>query len=123
MKTGTSLVLLAHGSRLESANREVRDVAAALAVQTGAPVVPAFLELAEPSLTAALEKLIAAGHTRLLVLPYFLTQGRHLSEDIPRLLAETAGRHAGVSVRLLDYMGKHAGVVDLLADIVAAAPS
>ncbi|MEN8176684.1 MAG: CbiX/SirB N-terminal domain-containing protein, partial [Pseudomonadota bacterium] len=58
-----SLLLVAHGSRREASNQEVRDLASSLANQAGdtyQDVSAAFLELAEPSIPdgilAALER-------------------------------------------------------------------
>jgi hypothetical protein len=74
------IVVFAHGSRVESANEAVRRVAAA-AAREGAfeHVVAAFLELGQPDLAGAVELLAARGVRRVLVTPYFLTDGTQMA--------------------------------------------
>ena len=110
-------ILLAHGSRLEAANQEVRSLAARVAKKLGARILPAFLESAAPSLADALDQAIAEQARSISILPYFLTQGRHLSEDIPKLIGEKRRAHPQVSIRLLDHIGNREEIVDLLAEM------
>ena len=42
-------VLIAHGSRIEAANEEVRRLATQITTKLETPVIAAFLELASPS--------------------------------------------------------------------------
>ena len=51
----TGIVIFAHGSRIESANAAVRDVAQRLAESENYQVEPAFLELGKPDLAGAVE--------------------------------------------------------------------
>ena len=44
-------------------------------------VEAAFLELAEPDLPGAVRRLAARGADRIVVIPYFLTMGRHVELD------------------------------------------
>jgi sirohydrochlorin ferrochelatase len=62
-------IVFAHGSRIESANQAVRDVAAGMAAARGGIVEAAFLELGEPNLTVSAARLVARGATRIVVLP------------------------------------------------------
>lgn len=105
MKT---LLIVAHGSRREASNDEVR----ALAEQvTASPdnrfdsVSVAFLELATPSIPDGLLQLIEAGADSIIVVPYFLSAGRHVSEDIPAEVQKVVGKHSDISIRLAPYVG------------------
>lgn len=101
------LVLVDHGSRLEEANRLLETVAAR--ARTLAPeyaaVEPAHMELATPDLAEAFARCVAAGAESVVVVPYFLAPGRHASEDIPRMAAEAAARHPGVSWSVAPPLG------------------
>lgn len=46
------------------------------------------MELSEPSIQQAYKLCVEQGATQIICLPYFLSMGRHVKEDIPRLLAE-----------------------------------
>jgi sirohydrochlorin ferrochelatase len=111
------IVLFAHGSRLEPANEEVREAARALA-GAGAfeHVEAAFLELGVPDLAGAVERLIARGVNRILVIPYFLTAGRHQDRDLPALVDRLAGTHPETEIRIGDGLAGHPGVTRILLE-------
>lgn len=109
-----AIVVAAHGSRAEAANLAHREVVEALAASVTQPVTPAFLELAEPSIPAAIDAAAAGGATTVLVLPYFLHPGRHLSDDLPAIVAEAHRRLPDVEVRLLGSFGAEPELLDVL---------
>lgn len=112
----TGVIVFAHGSRVEPANDAVRSVAAGLARQTGnSGVVAAFLELGTPSLEAAAAQLAAAGATRIVVLPYFLTLGLHMERDLPGLVDQIRHVHPGVEVVVAPPLDGHPALVEILA--------
>lgn len=116
-----AVVVAAHGSRATAANDAHRAVVADLAGGVEHAVTAAFLELAEPSIGDAIDAAVAAGATTVLVLPYFLYPGRHLTEDLPRIVGEADARHPGIEVRLLPLFGADPALTSLLAAQVAAA--
>lgn len=103
-----ALLLIAHGSRRAQSNEEVAELADILRVtsqQDYALVKHAFLELAEPSIEAAIDQCVEAGVTELVVFPYFLSAGRHVAEDVPAEIEQAESRHPELSVRLLPHIG------------------
>ena len=70
-------------------------------------VEPAHMELAEPSIATAFDRCVARGARSIVVMPYFLLPGKHWNEDIPRLTAEAAKKHAGVRTMVTAPMGLH----------------
>ena len=113
-----ALVLIGHGSRLEAANEEVRRLALQLETKLDRPVFPAFLELAAPTLPEAIDLALGKSPREILVLPYFLTQGRHVQEDIPAILAAKAKAYPETPIKLLPYLGFEERLVELLADLI-----
>jgi sirohydrochlorin ferrochelatase len=112
-----ALLLIAHGSRREASNREVRELTAKLeqlARERFDRVVPAFLELAEPDIQTAVDICAEAGARTITVVPYFLAPGRHVASDIPAELGEAARRHPTLSLYQSDHLGKHASIPELL---------
>lgn len=115
-ETRRGLVLVAHGSRRESSNEEVRHVALQLAELAGERyemVHAAFLELAEPLIPAGVQCCIDNGMDEVVVLPYFLSAGRHVVEDIPAEVAKV-DNSSGASIRIAPYLGSAAGLSELL---------
>lgn len=116
-----AVVVAAHGSRAEGANVAHREVVEALTSMLAPPVTPAFLELAEPSIPDAIDAAVGAGATTVLVVPYFLHPGRHLTDDLPAIAAEARTRHPSVRVELLGSFGSEPGLLDILAAQVGRA--
>ena len=118
------VVVAAHGSRAPAANVAHQGVVDALAAVVDLPVAPAYLELAEPSIPTAIDRAIASGATTVLVLPYFLHPGRHLTDDLPQIVQEASERHPAVAVELLGSFGSEPGLLEILvAQVNAAVPS
>jgi len=118
-----SLLVVAHGSRREESNREVRELVGQLrALENRYERIDcAFLELAEPSIPDGLRALIAAGCDDVVVLPYFLSAGRHVAADIPGEIDSVRAEHPAVSIRLAPYLGAAPGIPELLRSQADAA--
>jgi sirohydrochlorin ferrochelatase len=112
----TGFIVFAHGSRVESANQAVRDVAAQMAASGQHLVEPAFLEIGQPNLTAATGLLIARGAGRVVVIPYFLTLGTHMQRDLPRLAIEASHAHGDIEMQITSPLDGHPALVQALLD-------
>jgi len=102
----TAVLLIAHGSRNESANRELHDLAERMAAEgPQSTVVPCFLELAEPDIPAGGDRCVVLGARRVLMIPYFLSTGVHVGRDLVEGREALAERHPGVEFRLGAALG------------------
>lgn len=118
--SGPAVVLVDHGSREAAANAVVEEVAAALRARLGGRIVEvAHLELAPPGLAEAIARCAQRGAREIVVQPFFLAPGRHSAQDVPRLAAEAAERHPGVSIRVAEPLGAHAALVDAVLDRIS----
>ena len=113
----TALLLIAHGSRRAEANADLDHVAAAMRARAAYAVVQtSYLELAEPTIAQGGALCVAAGATAVTMLPYFLSAGVHVREDMLEAQAELAGQFPHVTFRLAPHLGLH----PLLLDVVEA---
>ena len=122
--TSQTLLLTAHGTRLEPSNEEVRQLTTLLRDKVGerfARVECAFLELTKPSLAEVIDRVIAEGSTSITVLPYFLVAGRHVAKDIPEIVNEKRRQYPDVQIQVTDYFGSDSQVPDLLAALAVTA--
>jgi sirohydrochlorin ferrochelatase len=104
----TAILLIAHGSRRPEANLELHDlVGRLLARGTYGIVEPAFLELAEPDIGTGGDRCVARGARRVLMVPFFLSMGVHLTRDLVAAREELAARHPGVAFDLAPALGPH----------------
>jgi catechol 2,3-dioxygenase-like lactoylglutathione lyase family enzyme len=112
---GPAIVLVDHGSREADANALLEGVAERLrACLPGRRVEVAHMELAAPGLAEAIGACAAAGAREIVVVPWFLSRGRHVTQDVPRLAAEAAARHPGVAVRVAEPVGLHPAMLEIL---------
>lgn len=112
-----SLIVVAHGSRREESNDEVRRLTDALRARARADFLSvrcAFLELATPSIPAGIDASVRDGARHITVLPYFLAAGRHVVRDIPEQVAAKRRQYPHVSIRIAPYVGAAGGITDLL---------
>jgi sirohydrochlorin ferrochelatase len=110
------ILLIAHCSRQESSNIEIRALTNRLR-QLQSPfagIECAFLEIAEPSIPEGLQNLIANNVSEILVLPYFLSAGRHVLVDIPKLVAQVQLEAPNVVIRIVPYLGAAEQIDQLL---------
>ena len=117
-----ALLLIAHGSRREASNQEVRELAARLERIAGDFVLPAFLELAEPDIPTGVDLCVENGATTVTAVPYFLAAGRHVVSDIPAELEKAMCKHPAVTIHQSDYLGKHESVPELLLALALDKP-
>ena len=113
-----AIVLFGHGSRDPLWRLPMETVAARLRTQRPEALVRcAYLELDAPSLPVATQELVAAGASRVIVVPMFLGTGRHAREDLPALVAQLRAAHPQVAFVLQKPVGEDGRVLDLIAQI------
>lgn len=121
----TVVVLIAHGSRVPEAAVAHRAVCTQLQhkLGDGTPVEPAFLELTEPDIPAAIDRCVTDGFERIVLLPYFLHPGNHTLRDIPEAIEAARGRHPTIAIEQAAVFGADPALVSSLADQVRSALS
>jgi sirohydrochlorin ferrochelatase len=112
----TGFIVFAHGSRVESANQAVRNIAAQMAASGQHAVEAAFLELGEPDLAGATTRLVARGASHIVVIPYFLTLGTHMHRDLPKLVEQAARAHGHVEMQVTPPLDGHPALLEALLD-------
>jgi sirohydrochlorin ferrochelatase len=117
------LILVDHGSRRAASNQQLDGMVARVqALRSGDVVEPAHMELAEPGIPAAIATAVGRGATEIVVLLYFLSDGRHSQEDIPRLVAEAMAVHPGIPWRIGRPLGPHDALALLALEQAGLAP-
>ena len=109
----TALLLIAHGSRQPDANDDLRALADEMRGEY-AIVEPSFLELAEPTIESAARRCVELGAERVILLPYFLSAGVHVTRDLQEHRHRLATAFQGVTFLLAEPLGRH----PLLREIV-----
>ncbi len=121
MNIRTGLLLFAHGARDPRWATPFQEVAArARVMQPDLPVQLAFLEFMSPTLPQACAALVAAGCTRVDVVPLFLGAGGHVRKDLPLLMDAARAEHPGLEVQLHASIGESERVMQAMAEVAVA---
>lgn len=115
----TAVIILFHGSREGRAAEAADRIVAAVTARGGYDVVePAYLQYAQPDLPAAVERCVRQGAGRIVVVPFFMQTGIHVTADVPRVLRELCERHPGVTMAVSDAVGTHPLMTEIVVDLV-----
>lgn len=116
------VLILAHGSRVESTKQTIEAVAARVRENLGGvPLCVAYMEFCPENIEKGVDALAAAGVDEICAAPYFLFDGIHIREDIPALLAAALEKHPGVRVHMAATLGADPRLADILTDRIRAA--
>ena len=113
----TALLLIAHGSRREEANADLKHLAQELRATLEFEIVgSAYLELAQPGIEEGAATCVGQGAERVVLLPYFLSEGVHVQQDLSAMRARLEARFPGVEFRLAEPLGRHRLLVEVVKD-------
>lgn len=114
MKNG--VLFLAHGSRREAGNNEIRNIVHKVRVndQQHRAFGLAFLEFGQPDVSEVVANLANLGVVRITAIPLFLAAGKHLWQDIPNVLKEQQQKYPHIEF----IQGKHIGSSDMLSELL-----
>lgn len=121
-----ALIIVAHGSRKSSSNEEVRvlgEKVKYLQDKNYAFVMTAFLEFTTPSLEECILSCVEKGATEIVILPYFLASGNHVTRDIPEVVQKIQALHPQIKMTLKEHIGSALGMVTLLNDMASTTPT
>jgi sirohydrochlorin ferrochelatase len=114
------LLIAAHGSRLSSSNDELQLLVEKVSANLDDAfdgVEVAFLEFASPSIDNVLVDFFKSQATEVVVLPYFLSAGIHVMNDIPREIQKALDQWPDKKITVLP----HIGALDTMASVIVEA--
>jgi sirohydrochlorin ferrochelatase len=112
----TALLLIAHGSRNEDANADLRHVAAGLLARGFDMVEACYLEAATPNVDSGGARCVEQGASRVILVPYFLSAGVHVRRDLAAARDRLAARYPAVEFGLAEPLGRHPLLLDVVAE-------
>ena len=117
-----AVLLIDHGSRRAEANALLEAVAEEVRQRLPDRIVQiAHMEIAEPSIEQGVEACVSSGANAIVVHPYFLGPGNHTRNDIPKLVAAAAARHADLEITISDPLGLHTKLIDVVLERISDA--
>ena len=111
------ILIISHGSPRAEANQGFVGVVERVASRLGAGrILPAFFSIARPNIRDQVAQLVAQGARRVVLLPYFLYSGQHVTVDIPTLLAGCREQFPGITLELLSTLENEPTLEDLVVE-------
>ncbi len=111
---GLGLAVIGHGTANATGAAETAEIAATIGrLLPNVPVELGYLEVIEPSIDIAVERLAARGCREILALPLLLFAAGHAKRDVPAALTAAACRR-GLAVRQAAPLGLHPEIVTLM---------
>jgi sirohydrochlorin cobaltochelatase len=112
---GDVVLLVGHGSREQSGNDEFLKFCDVITPHLGPErVETCFIELTTPLVPESLDRCVALGARRVIVLPVILLAAGHVKVELPHELDGVKDRHPGVEF----LYGRHIGLDPLVIDIM-----
>lgn len=112
-----ALLIVAHGSRRQASNQEVFDLAQSLSGRADNRfdlVKAAFLEIADTLIPDGIEQCAKAGATEIVIMPYFLNSGKHVTQDIPNVIIAIKPQYPDISIQVTPHIGASSVMADLV---------
>jgi sirohydrochlorin ferrochelatase len=110
------LLLVGHGTRDETGTRQFLELAEGLNERFHPLAAEgAFLELAEPGIDIAVERLLVRGFNEIVTVPVILFAAGHVKRDIPAEVAKALAARGRADVKQVQtrHLGCHPAVVEL----------
>jgi sirohydrochlorin ferrochelatase len=115
----TAVIILGHGSRRSGAGDPLQALADAVRQRGSyAAVEHAFIQHASPTFAAAVNSSLRQGAERIVVVPFFVQPGNHVTQDIPRMVGEAQRTHPSVAFAVTDHVGAHPMMAQIVEDLV-----
>ncbi|MCX8070363.1 MAG: precorrin-8X methylmutase [Thermodesulfovibrionales bacterium] len=114
------IILVAHGSMRKEANN--MDVICKLLHNSIHPnclgdcVKAAYLQFSKPHIKETLTECIKEGANKIIIHPFFLTAGNHVTEDIPSIIDETKKKNPSLEIIYTEPLGIHEKLIQVILD-------
>lgn len=114
-----AVIILGHGSRSKGADDTVKQVAAEVGKSGGYEIAEyAFLQYAQPALQDALEKCVGQNAEKIIIVPFFLQPGTHVTKDVPAHMERAKKQNPGIDIVVTDCVGSHPLIATIVLDLV-----
>jgi sirohydrochlorin ferrochelatase len=116
------ILILAHGSRETATEQTLQQVIGHLQeIFSDEIIETAYLQFSKTDLETGLDRLKANGADDIVVIPYFLFEGVHIKEDIPKEIETYREAHPCIKVALGKTLGADPRLAEILADRIRQA--
>lgn len=120
-----NIILIGHGSPKESANN-IETLGRLLhgAIHPNCNkncVKGAYLQFAAPEISAAIKKCVEDGAKKIIIHPYFLSSGVHVTKDIPEIIEKAKAMYPSMEFVYTEPLGLHQKLVQVVIERICNA--
>jgi len=120
-----SIILIGHGSPKKDANN-LEFIAAMLhgLIHAGCSndcVTDSYLQFAKPDIMETIKGRVERGAKRIILHPFFLNAGMHVTKDIPELIEKARGLFPGVEFIYTEPLGLHEKLAQIVMERISTA--
>lgn len=112
-----ALIIVAHGSRKKESNDEILALVRGFDLETEHSfdfVVGAFLQFGTPDLEKQIEFLVNQEVKKIVIFPFFIGAGNHISSDIPHIVDQAAKANPSVELVVTKHLGQVEGIESII---------
>lgn len=84
-------------------------------------VIPAYLQFAQPDFQNGVKECVEKGAERIVLMPYFLYMGAHVSKDLPAEMEEAKGKYPNVEMIMTEPLGEDPKLAEVAVKRIASA--
>lgn len=115
------ILILAHGSKRIETEKTLDSLVEKVKSKAGKELVcPAYLQFSEQNLEKGIDHLVSKGAKTIKVVPMFLFDGIHVTEDIPKELDEIKAKYPEANISMSMHLGDDDRIADIIVDRVKA---
>ncbi len=120
-----SIIIIGHGSPREEANNI--EMVGTLLHSSLHPdcgdgcVEAAYLQFAKPGIEETIRKCVDRGARKIIVHPYFLSEGMHVTKDIPELISNAMKSYPDIEFVYTEPLGIHQKMVHVVRERIESA--
>jgi sirohydrochlorin cobaltochelatase len=114
------ILVISHGSPRAEANQGFVDLVGRIAARLKMEnVLPAFFSLLRPDIPDQVGELLSRGVRRVLLMPYFLYSGKHITVDIPAIIAQCREKYPQLTIEMLPTLENDPAMENLVVQRLA----
>jgi sirohydrochlorin ferrochelatase len=114
----TAAIILGHGSRTGDADSTIRRIEADVRASGRFEMVAhAFLQYMKPPPEDVIDQCVRAGAARIVIVPFFLQPGTHVTRDVPALALRARRQYPDVEIVVTDLVGSHPLMTKIVVDL------
>ena len=115
-----AFLVISHGSYSPKLLEEVVQLVKILQGKINFPICEyAFLEITQPDIPQGIKNCVDKGAKEITILLNFLNSGRHVNQDVPRIVGEMSKQYPHVKMTITKPIGQHPKIPELFTDYLS----